>query len=824
MANKKLCLFLGLGLKLTAMTITKWSDLPVGGIRVDTTGNWTYNQTNANDFVLKNQIFFASSSAKLSINATISGDWSNLCGMIFCLDTQTNIVFNPGHLNFSINTEQATKTSTGLFQLKNKASLEINSNLSITATQTSRFDQGVFNIQDAKLHFINSDLSLDFSNNQDKINLFDLSQNADVKINSSGNSAQQTVILKGGIKVDNANFELNLSNRQSNFEGLVELKNASNFVLNLTNSQATLTHYNENLNGTGQASFNLKRSMLYAQLKGKQTDLNLSSSSIWYMFSSSEVRHLTLQDSQIDFMQDTQGNRLNQPFVQKMLQADSLKGNATFKLYADVQQKQIDTIQLQNAQGHHQIQIFYNPKTFTQALAEAINEQSNMIVASANNPDATFEAGKTEMGLIVYQTDLKKTTQNNQTQWVVSKIFASGYSTLSKILTTALNTPYRLFDLSNSILALRLGDLRNYPKDYGLYLRIATGLNQLKETANTLKMQESWIHLVGGFDRSYRYSQRTDFFGISFDVTSLDSKHPVFALNSQAYGIKLYYTSIFDHRFYLDWTLKYSFSPTHFQSNDNLDFQAHFIHFGLEMGDKFAIGGQKDFFYIQPEAKLTTGAILPLDFELKDQNQEQIKGKLQIQIPLIIRTALYVGYEWNTGLIGDFRIGSFVEYSLKNGAKTLLSDPRSSIEREFKSDLDVGFTAIGNIELNKIWRFYFGLDSSFLGNYTTSITFNAGMRWSFGDRYIPPPPINPSTSPDRLKIRYRPSPVRRTIPLIKQEEIQQMKHYDQKSIPSQQNRNKNRLYLNSSLRNPSIIEGQKEYNREIKRDRFLQSR
>lgn len=820
MAGKKLLWILGLSIQLSygAVMITKWTDLPVGGIRTDTIGNWTYDQTKANDFVLKDQIFFASSTAKLSINATISGNWDqNACGMIFCLDAQKSVVFNPGHLSFSINSEQIAQSSTGLFQLKNKASLEINSDLSITATQTSKFDQGIFNIQDASLQLINSNLSLDFSNNQDKIILFNLGRDANVTINK--NSSQKTVILKGGIKVEDAKFELNLSNKQSNFEGFIELKGTSTFALNLTHSQSTLTGYDEQLNGTGQASFNLKQSMLNAQIKGKQTDLNLSSSA-WNMFDSSEVRNLTLQNSQIDFMQNAQGSRLNQAFAQKTLQASSLKGSGIFKLYADLDQKQVDTITLQNAQGHHQIQILYNPKTFTQALAQAINEQSNMVVATiANASQAIFEAGKSEMGLIVYQTNLKKITQNAQTQWVISSIVPSGYSTLSKVLTTALNTPYRLFDLTNSILALRLGDLRNYPKDDGLYVRITTGLNQLKETPNTLAMQESWVQFAGGFDFNHNYSQRTDFFGIGLDITLLHSKHPMFALQSQGYGFNLYYTSIFDHRFYFDLIFKYSFSPSSFQSNQHLSFQAHLIHLGLEIGKKIAMQNHKNFFYIEPQSKITSGMILPLTFKINDP--ETIKGELQTQFPLIARASLYLGYEWNTDLIGDIKIGSFVEYSLKNGGKILLSDPRNSIEREFKSDFDIGITAIGSIEVQKVWRFYFGLDSSFLGNYTTDITFNAGMRWSFGDRYIPPPQISQPSRSDRLNVRYRPSTPRRTIPLIKEDEIQQMKHYDQKSIPNQQNGNKNRLYPNLLPKNSPIkIQGQKEYNRSIKRDRF----
>lgn len=822
MAGKKLLWILGLSIQLSygAVMITKWADLPVGGIRTDTIGNWTYDQTKANDFVLKDRIFFASSSSRLSINATISGNWNNnTCGMIFCLDTQKNIVFNPGHLSFSINSEQVAQSSTGLFQLKNKASLEINSDFSITATQTSQFDQGVFNLQDASLQFINSNLSLDFSNNQNKIILFNLGRDANVTIN--GNSSQKTVILKGGIKVEDAKFELNLSNKQSNFEGFVELKGTSTFLLKLTNSQTTLTDYTENLNGTGQANFELNQSILNAKITGKQTDLNLSSSSVWNIFNSSETRDLTLQNSQIDFMQDPQGNRFGQTFVQKTLQANSLKGNGIFKLYADLGQKQIDTLNLQNAEGHHQIQVFYNPKTFSQILAQSINEQSNIVIANiANASQAVFEGGKTEMGLVIYQTNLKKITQNaQQTQWVISSIVPSGYSTLSKVLTTALNTPYRLFDLTNSVLALRLGDLRNYPKDYGLHFRIATGLNQLKETANTLKMQESWMHFSGGFDSNQIYFQRVDFFGIGLDITSLDSKHLVFALKSQAYGINLYYTSIFDNRFYFDLILKYSFSSSRLQSDQNLNFQTHLIHLGVEIGKKIAIGNHQNFFYIEPQSKITTGVILPLHSEFKDQNQEQIKGRLQTQFPLIIRSSFYLGYEWNTDLRGDLKFGSFAEYSLKNGGKILLSDPRNSIEREFKSDFDVGITAIGSIEIQKSWRFYLGLDSSFLGNYTTDITFNAGVRWSFGDRYIPPPPSNPSTNPDRLKIRYKPNISRRTIPLIKEDEIQQMKHYDRRNISTQQNRNKNRLYPSTSVKNPPIkIEGQKEYNRDIKRD------
>ena len=91
-------------------------------------------------------------------------------------------------------------------------------------------------------------------------------------------------------------------------------------------------------------------------------------------------------------------------------------------------------------------------------------------------------------------------------------------------------------------------------------------------------------------------------------------------------------------------------------------------------------------------------------------------------------------------------------------------------------DFDVGISIISNITIEDYLRFYLELDTSFLGSYSTDVLFNAGIRWSFADRYIPPPP--PPADPNRLKVRKLRGNTVRDIPTIKKNDRSNMKHYE----------------------------------------------
>lgn len=790
--SNKLFPFLFSPLIAWSATISDWTHLPAGGIVENTTGSFSYNETQTQNFVLKDNIFFQNPSASLSVRTTISGNWkASNSGMIFYGDNQGKYTFNKGNISFYINSSGIHAFGEdAYFQLRNQSSLDINANLTITASAMSNFsDVGLFGITDSIFKVTDADLRIDLSNTHNP-NIFYLTGNSNVEINSGGNRAKQNIFLKGGIEVkDTSSLTLNLSNQNSYFQGAVSLSNSAKFTLNLSNSSATFTTYSQQ---EASATLSLENaSILNATIIGDKTDFIMSGDSVWNMWGQdvlrasmqNNIRNLTISGATVNFMSNEDGtHRFGQDFKQKTLQGTgTLTGSGTFAIYADVGAKSTDNISFSHATGSHKFAILYNPNTFSQILAEEISTKDNMIIATINDSttQATFSALPTVMGLTSYTTHLERIDGVNS-QWFITHITPDGQSPLAKALTTALNTPYRLFESSSQTLNLRLGDLRNYPKNHGVYFHYTIAQNSFVEDDNLASGKDLFMSIVGGYDMNASYRGHNDFLGFGFEVNLLDATTNLFTSSTQSYGGFLYYTSIWDNRFYYDIVLKYAYSPTDINLKSlasNTAFSAHLLNLSAEVGKKFAFNSNPSFPYAEIGGKLTTGMISSSSLSTKDPNENLIQAETKFQFPLLIRSSLYFGYEWNSRFIGDLKAGVFIDYSLFNGSNTLLSDRWSRFSKSFDMDFDVGVSIISNITLQDYLRFYLQLDSSFLGNYSTDILFNAGIRWSFGDRYVPPPP--PPADPKRLKIKKIRGNTIRDIPTIKQNDRTNMKYHEE---------------------------------------------
>ena len=779
------------------VTIQKWGDIPQAGITQNTEGVFTYNETTKQNFILSNNIFFQNSNAHLNIQTNISGNWQGQnTGMIFNGTNGGNnkgkYTFNKGNISFFINSSGINAFGQGAyFQLSGGSSLDINANLTITSSANSNFNNvGLFGVDGSTLKITDADLKIDLSNTTSP-NIFHLKGASVVEINTGGNKAFQNIFLKGGISLDgDSKFTLNLSNQNSYYEGVVSLTNGT-FEFNLSNSaSATFTTYSQQ-NGT--ATINLENSStLNSTINGTTTDFIIKSNSIWNMWGQNNnggnghensIRNLTINGATVNFMNNENGsNRFGQAFEKKSLTGSgTLTGAGTFAIYADVGAKATDTITFAQGSGSHTFDILYNPNTFSQALASSISTADKMIVATIRdqNTDATFSALPTVMGLTSYTTHLERVDNGNQAQWFITNITPDGQSPLAQALTTALNTPYRLFESSSQTLNLRLGDLRNYPKDHGLYFHYTIAQNSFVQDSNLTAGKDLFMSIVGGYDMNALYRGHNDFLGFGFEINLLDTTTDIFTSSTQSYGGFLYYTSIWSNRFYYDIIFKYAYSPTDVNLGSLASFtsfSAHLLNLTAEVGKKFAFTSSRDFAYAEVQGKLTSGFIFPTSLSTSDPHGTPIEAQIDFQFPLLLRSSLYFGYEWNERFRGDLKAGVFVDYSLFNGADTILKDEWSKFEKSFDMDFDVGISIISNITIEDYLRFYLELDTSFLGSYSTDVLFNAGIRWSFGDRYVPPPP--PPADPNRLKVRKLRGNTVRDIPTIKKNDRSNMKHYE----------------------------------------------
>lgn len=384
-----------------------------------------------------------------------------------------------------------------------------------------------------------------------------------------------------------------------------------------------------------------------------------------------------------------------------------------------------------------------------------------------------------------------------------------------KAFHTALHLPYRFFDIARHSFRGWQWD-HQISQSQSLHLYSALGSNQIKQTPLTFEMKEFYSHVGLGFEFARASLDRLDRLGIGLDFTSLNSTSLIPLANSHIYGISLYYNGTFATHFSIDAIVKYAFSSSDLEAS-KAHLNTHLISWALAIAKKIPLDESADFLYIQPNLKLTNGVILPIDFEVSTPQQGTFQGKIQAQFPLIIRGSLDVGHEWNVGLLGDLKIGGFVEYSLKNGQQ-LQFNQGLSFNNAFKHDWDLGVSAWGSMQASRSWRFYFGLESSFIGSYANRLALRLGILWEFDSqpKILAKPSVPPPDRSERFNLRYRLMNTGRTLSSIKEEEITQMKHYDKRVFKSQQNRNKNRLSIENP---PAEYQPQRGYNQGARRDR-----
>ncbi|ANV97681.1 hypothetical protein BBW65_02160 [Helicobacter enhydrae] len=785
MANKSLLILISCA-TLNALTINDWGDIKVG-IYEDFNGHFTYDGSDANKdkYILTDNITFISPEATLNIHFTLQNgaEWANKCGLIFCADGKS-FTFNPGNIVFDLDSQVQTQPALGVFDLKSKAALEITSNLTITATPASNFDS-IFKIDASNLTLDNANLFIDLSQNQNKT-LFHTSGASKISINQGGDSASKTIQLTGDITIGgNTEFKLSLSNPRSFYKGIITLNDASTLSFEARNSFAQLDL--NQTNPTKESTLLFDSSLLDGKITKKtiaRSDLNLINQSAWLMRASSHIRNLHIKQSVIDFTQDSNGSRLQSPYKKKTLEAQTLTGNGDFNLYADVAQKQTDMINLQSANGTHKVHFLYNPATFTQDIIRNITEQDNLIVASIQEADskAVFEGVKTQIGLLDYETILKKNATGATTDWIIAGIKESGESTLASALLTALNTHARLNTIFAQTLNLRLGDLRNYHKDNGLYFRYNIGQNALQKTTSLLPTQDFFMTFSAGYDFNVVTKPSYNFWGGGLDFVMLQTRNGIYQGDFQSFSGNAYFTSIFANRFYYDLLLRYAYNQgdLHFNGanlNGTSSTSSHTLLASAEIGYKIKLHNDLDFFFLEPQIKLNAGVTFVPTFTTKDTHDEIITAPYHFGFPLFGRSGLNFGYEWNSSFRGDVKAGTYLTYNLKNGFATTLKDTRSQLTKEFSSDFDVGLSLASNLFLEEYLRFYLEFDASFLAIYRNDYLFNAGIRWSFGERYVPPPP--PSADPNRLKVHYKYKPNVRNIPIIRDDEVENMYHHQQ---------------------------------------------
>lgn len=201
----------------------------------------------------------------------------------------------------------------------------------------------------------------------------------------------------------------------------------------------------------------------------------------------------------------------------------------------------------------------------------------------------------------------------------------------------------------------------------------------------------------------------------------------------------------------------------------------HGLVASLEVGKKFRLpiktpDFENSFYYLRPELQFVFGFISGTDWNFKDWTNQEVRARLDYDIPANFRAGLMFGREFNkTYIKGDVYLGTSFEYDIGTGGDLRLEDFIDKMTLTHGGNFTWRFNVGTNLILNEYWRIYVDLDTSFFGQISSTFTLNGGVRINFGSLH----PRMPYITPDQEVFdpwMYRKD--RRTIPEVQNYETQ----------------------------------------------------
>ena len=318
---------------------------------------------------------------------------------------------------------------------------------------------------------------------------------------------------------------------------------------------------------------------------------------------------------------------------------------------------------------------------------------------------------------------------------------------------SAMGSNYQLFLANLNSLNKRMGELRDNPKDQGVWARIFTGLQTSKFAPQT---NSFYTTIQGGYDHAFGFNGANNYTGFAISYINSSAKNLDTSYKGITNGIELaiYNAYVQDgassatgwkNGLYTDSIIKFSLmynSLTLLNQNDEYSIDNFAFTLSQEVGYRFILG-QSNEWYIDPQAELTFGYFDQSNFKQIISNTNTINALQDSIITLRSRIGSSFGYKFDrftenfkaqaylgTYFVGDYIAGGDISLT-SNLNKTISLTPLNSTAR-FTMNLGT------NIAIKDDHRIYFDFERSFGGSIITQYQFNLGYRYSFGEsKYTP---------------------------------------------------------------------------------------
>ena len=389
---------------------------------------------------------------------------------------------------------------------------------------------------------------------------------------------------------------------------------------------------------------------------------------------------------------------------------------------------------------------------------ESIDFVAKEVINGGERIQVKLKKVETDENGKVTSTSSKETSSSQKTYYTyfLDSAQSLGADTITqKLVASALATNYDLYLANFNSLNKRMGELRNNPKDKGVWARVFGGAQESKFGVGS---QTQYITIQGGYDYKMKVKNANNYMGfaLSYAYSSGKSKKVERAHNdassNQAVGIDdirsngfevaIYNSFVSDVGWYNDTIAKFSHLSSSFildQSPEKSKTTNYALTLSNEVGYRYVFGEKQDY-YIDPQVELGLGYVNQSDFKSKlikasasYNNLSAIQNHL-----LMLRTR--AGASLGKIIYGEknakasLYFGAFYEYDFVDGGEnkiTLGSGTTTTNLGSLTSNGRVVLNLGSNININDNTRMYVDVEKSFGDKLRTHLQFNLGARYSF---------------------------------------------------------------------------------------------
>lgn len=542
-------------------------------------------------------------------------------------------------------------------------------------------------------------------------------------------SSKANVEINGSLEID-TNREKGISSMalESSSDAHININKAEDKTVNVgINGDIIASFGGEiNVNFNGNHSYFIGSSYL----SEGEINLGISDGAVWENKRNSNVSNLKFNNGVIDMVT----NKLHPDEIcGQKISIDKISGN-NGKIIMDISSAEIDTDYIELKNGIGQQRHFIEPGN--SSIHNLVNynfgdgvDKAILIGKTSNN--ITLEGNKFSdiSNIYDYTLELKtnvKETSDTDKNWYVTGIKQQEGEVIENI-ETDLSLNYMNAAVSRSELDTihkRLGEIRDYTSDNGIWFRMATG--QMEHDKSYNKFTSDYNMLQLGYDTRKETEKGSVFTGIA--VHKKDSKIDFRNGDGENknLGLSLYKSFSNLNNSYTDIVIKYSHlnndytNYTHNNQRMKVDYSTWTGSLSLEHGKKYG----KNNWYLTPHMQLNYTFIKGADYTMSSG----VKVEQRDIESLIGKTGIYAGYEFKKS--SHFVKASVLhEFMGDYGANITGAD--TAINKKYSGEdtwLELGVG--GQIKVGDT-NIYYDIERTFGSNFETNWQASLGIRYRF---------------------------------------------------------------------------------------------